>query len=187
MLLVGFFGLLHLKELIQPNTFTLCSAARTSWRHDVSWLPSPLSSLSPRLMQCLRAIKLLLKRAQLLLIHLWFFISMLGLMIPCSLCSLSYGFTLTVVCLLSHGCYLGYMFSFLTLLGAILCMLVVLHPWLLQLSLHLKFKQWGDGDQTLLSSIFVINTVPWCHSVELCLALGWDLNFLRLSSYVSHT
>ena len=38
-------------------------------------------------------------------------------------------------------------------LVAIPCVLVVLHPWLLQVSLHLKFKRYGDGDQTPLSII----------------------------------
>ena len=35
MLLVGFFGLLHLGELVQPDSSSLCSMSKISWRHDV--------------------------------------------------------------------------------------------------------------------------------------------------------
>ena len=48
----------------------------------------------------------------------------------------SYGFVLMVLCPLSLGSYLGYMCSFLALLGAIPCVLVVL-----QVSLRPKFKR----------------------------------------------
>ena len=54
MLPVGFFGLLCLGELVQPNSSSHHSVAEISWRHDVSTrLSSPSSSLSPRLMWCL--------------------------------------------------------------------------------------------------------------------------------------
>ena len=112
-------------------------------------------SLSPRLMWCLRAIRLWSKGAQLLLIHLCCSTSILCLVTLILLCFLSYGFTLMVLCLLALGSYLGYIVSFLAPLGVIPCMLVVQHPWQLLVSLHLKSRQLGDGDQTLLSAIFV--------------------------------
>jgi hypothetical protein len=43
---------------------------------------------------------------------------------------------------LTLGSCLGYIVSFLAQLRA-------QHPWQLQVSLHLKFKPLGDGDQTL--------------------------------------
>ena len=134
---------------------------------------SPSLSLSPRLMWCLRAIRLSSKRAQLLLIHLRCSTSILCLvtLISCcflsygfallclvtliSLYFLSYGFALMVLCLLTLGFYLGYIVSFLAPLGIILCVLVARHPWQLLVSLHLKSRQLGDGDQILLSTIFV--------------------------------
>ena len=157
MLLVGFFGLLCLGELVQPNTSSLCSATKTSWRHNVCLNWTSFSFIIPQSKadMMFEGDQVDIQRAQLLLIHLWFSIGMLGLVTHCSLCSLCCGFTLMVLCLLGLGSYLGYMFSFLTLLGAIPYMLVVLHSWLLQVSLHLKFKQYGDGDQTPLSAIFI--------------------------------
>ena len=67
-----------------------------------------------------------------------------------------------VPCLLALGSYLGYIASSLALLGAIPCMLVVQHPWLLQVSLHLKSRLLGNGGLTLLSTIFVLNS--WNHT-----------------------
>jgi hypothetical protein len=61
---------------------------------------------------------------------------------------------------LTLGSCLGYIVSFLTQLGVIPCVLVVQHPWQLQVSLHLKFKPLGDGDQILSSAIFV--TIQHC-------------------------
>jgi hypothetical protein len=53
------------------------------------------------------------------------------------------------------GSRLGYIVSFLTQLGVNPFVLVVQHPWQLQVSLHLKFTPLGDGDQTLSRAIFV--------------------------------
>ena len=121
---------------------------------------SPSLSLSPRLMWCLRAIRLSSKRAQLLLILLHCSTSILCLVTLISLCFLSYGFALMVLYLLALGFYLGYIVSFLAPLGVILCVLVAQHPWQLLVSLHLKSRQLGDGDQILLSTIFV--TIQHC-------------------------
>ena len=46
--LVGFFGLLHLGELVQPDTSSLHSAAKTSWRHDVCLDSTSFSFIIPQ-------------------------------------------------------------------------------------------------------------------------------------------
>ena len=63
-----------------------------------------------------------------------------GLVTHCLPCFLSCGFALMVLYHLALGSYLGYMHSSLALLRVIPCVLVALHPWPLQASLHLKFK-----------------------------------------------
>ena len=89
---------------------------------------SPSLSLSPRLMWCLRVIRLSSKRAQLLQIYLRCSTSILCLVTLISLYFLSYGFALMVLCLLALGFYLGYIVSFLTPLRVIPCVLVAQHP-----------------------------------------------------------
>ena len=48
MLLVGFFGLLRLGELMQPDTSSLRSSAKTSWRHDVCLDSTSFSFIIPQ-------------------------------------------------------------------------------------------------------------------------------------------
>ena len=93
--------------------------------------------------------------------HFHIFAGILCLETPCFPCFLSCGFALMISCLLTLGSCLGYIASSLALLGAIPCVLVVQHSWLLQVSLHLKSRLLGDGGLTLLSAIFV--TTPCCY------------------------
>ena len=48
MLLVGFFGLLRLGELVQPDTSSLRSASKISWRHDVCLDSTSFSFIIPQ-------------------------------------------------------------------------------------------------------------------------------------------
>ena len=48
MLLVGFFGLLHLGELVQPDSSSLCTMSKISWRHDVHLDTAHLSFAIPQ-------------------------------------------------------------------------------------------------------------------------------------------
>ena len=48
MLLVGFFGLLCLGELVQPDTSSYCSTEKTSWRHDVCLNSTSFSLIIPQ-------------------------------------------------------------------------------------------------------------------------------------------
>ena len=47
-LLVGFFGLLHFGELVQPDMPHLRSISKISWRHDVQLSATSLSFSIPR-------------------------------------------------------------------------------------------------------------------------------------------
>ena len=48
MLLVGFFGLLRLGELVQPDSSSFCSMSKISWRHDVHLDVAHLSFAIPQ-------------------------------------------------------------------------------------------------------------------------------------------
>ena len=145
---------------------------------------SPLPSHSPRLMCPLKEIRLLSKRAPVLLTHFGIFAGILCFKTPCFPCFLSCGFALMVPCLLALGSCLGYITSSLALLGAISCMLVVQHPWLLQVSLHLKSRLLGNGGLTFLSAIFVATP---CYYKLFCFMVGpfMSLPLLMYYSYLA--